>query len=76
MVKVGWLNEVKVGETVILEFPNWERWLSQSAKQRALTAKRVQKSRAEKCNAVTVTIWFRFRYGIALRPAFSDTLSS
>lgn len=55
MVQVGWLKEVIVDDKPSIEFPNWDRWLSQSAKQRALTARRVADSRLRKCNAGSVT---------------------
>lgn len=47
MVDAGWLEPFGDG----IRIPNWDRWNSQAAKRRILTARRVQKSRAEKCNA-------------------------
>jgi hypothetical protein len=48
MHKVGWLEVQEVDGRPVLIFPKWERHMSQSAKRRALTAKRV-------CNARSVT---------------------
>lgn len=51
MVEVGWLK-LKIGGIV---FPNFEVHMSESAKQRALTTKRVAKTRAKKRNEAIVT---------------------
>lgn len=51
LCKVGWLEANDDG----IAFPNWERHMSQTAKKRAVTANRVAKSRAGKCNASSVT---------------------
>lgn len=55
MAKVGWLDVSESNGRPVITFPNWERWNSQSAKRRALTARRVSKHRTEKCNAPSVT---------------------
>jgi hypothetical protein len=55
MVKVGWLLVSDVDGRPVLEFPNWDRHNSQSAKQRALTTARVRKSRTNNCNGTSVT---------------------
>lgn len=49
--KVGWLE----GRDNALTFPHFERHNGQTAKDRALTAKRVSLSRAKKCNGQSVT---------------------
>ena len=51
LLSVGWL-QVRSGSLVI---PNFDRHLAESAKNRALTAKRVEKSRRYKCNGDSVT---------------------
>lgn len=51
MVGVGWLLVADGG----LTFPDFETYLSQGAKQRAVTARRVAGHRRAKCNAGTVT---------------------
>ena len=48
---VGWLE----GRDSALTFPRFAEHNGQTAKQRALTAKRVDKSRSAKCNAASVT---------------------
>lgn len=55
MLNVGWLVQVEVDGKQVIQFPKWDRWMSQSAKARALTAKRVARMRNEKCNGVSVT---------------------
>jgi hypothetical protein len=55
MCEVGWLVQREVDGKQVIEFPKWDRWMSQSAKSRALTAKRVARLRSEKCNGVSVT---------------------
>jgi len=55
MLDVGWLVQSEVDGKQVIQFPKWDRWMSQSAKSRALTAKRVAKLRGEKCNGVSVT---------------------
>lgn len=55
MAKVGWLVEREIDGVPVLDFPNWERWLSESAKKRALSTRRVQRLRAKNCNADGVT---------------------
>ena len=55
MERVGWLG-MSEGK---LTFPNFDRHNGQTAKQRALTSRRVEKHRAEsngKCNAAGVTL--------------------
>lgn len=51
MVSAGWL----VVESNSVTFPKFDRYFSQSAKQRALTALRVAKHRAKPCNDSDVT---------------------
>jgi chorismate mutase len=51
LVNVGWLR-VRDGS---LEVPNFDRHLSQSAKQRALTAARVNRHKQQKGNAPSVS---------------------
>jgi hypothetical protein len=51
MVDAGWL----VVESDQVTFPNFDRWMSETAKRRGLTARRVAKSRGNKCNAKSVT---------------------
>jgi len=51
MVNAGWL----VVESEQVTFPNFDRWMSETAKRRGLTARRVAKSRGKKCNAKSVT---------------------
>ena len=48
MVAVGWLEPVSAGE---IRIPKWDRHLSQSAKQRALTAIRMRRLRAAQRDA-------------------------
>ncbi len=62
LVDVGWLEYDDSGENPVITIPNYDRWLSESAKSRALTRKRVKKSRNAsvtqvygKCNAPSVT---------------------
>ena len=55
MVAVGWLEEVEIDGTPSIRFPNWERWLSQSAKSRALTARRMASKRLRDSDAASVT---------------------
>ena len=55
LVKVGWLQVEDSGPLPLISFPNWERHNSQSAKQRALTALRMAKSRAAHSDATSVT---------------------
>jgi len=47
----GWLSVTDQG----IRIPKFDRWMSQTAKQRALTARRVAKNRARKCNGPIVT---------------------
>lgn len=51
MIEVGWLTS----KNGVLEVPNFDRHLSQSAKARGLVAKRVAKHRGEECNGEIVT---------------------
>lgn len=51
MIDAGWLVEVDGG----MLFTNFERHNSKTAKQRALTSKRVNEHRAKKCNDDSVT---------------------
>ncbi len=51
LLKVGWLH----ARSGSLELPNFGRHMSESAKNRALTALRVEKSRRHKCNGESVT---------------------
>lgn len=51
MCAAGWIREVEIDGIKGIEFPNWDRWLSQSAKARRLTANRVARHRNQKCNA-------------------------
>lgn len=51
MLAAGWLRSRSGG----VEFPNYDRWNSQSAKRRALTAQRVKRSRNANGNAPGVT---------------------
>ena len=51
MAAVGWLEVTDDG----IVFPNFDVHMSESAKQRALTAKRVAKARGKKRNAPIVT---------------------
>lgn len=51
MVEAGWLKVTDRG----IQFPNFDNWNSQSAKQRVLASKRVQKHRANSCNGDSVT---------------------
>ena len=53
MIEVEWLVELPNGQIVI---PGYENWLSQSAKTRALGAKRQRKRRALQCNDGGVTL--------------------
>lgn len=55
MVTVGWLETLKIDGRDAIRFPNWDRWLSQSSKARALTARRVETHRKRKCNGASVT---------------------
>lgn len=50
MTKAGWLLVTDAG----IEFPNFDRWNSKSAKNRILSAKRM-KSHREKCDDASVT---------------------
>lgn len=50
LITVGWLEETDAG----ISLPHFDRWISETAKQRALTAKRVAKHRG-KCNGAIVT---------------------
>lgn len=47
----GWLSVTERG----VSFPKFDSWNSQSAKERAVTARRVAKHRSRKSNATTVT---------------------
>lgn len=51
MAQQGWLVVHERG----IHFPNFDAWNSQSAKERAVTARRVAVHRLKKCNAPTVT---------------------
>jgi hypothetical protein len=51
LIKVGWLKAKKVGFAI----PNFERHNGESAKRRALTAKRNESYRARKSDAPNVT---------------------
>lgn len=51
MAGVGWLELLEHG----VRIPKFDRHMAESAKNRALTAKRVARHRAEKCNAASVT---------------------
>lgn len=51
MLEVGWLKERRG----VLEVPNFDRHLSQSAKARGLAAKRMEKHRLEKRDGASVT---------------------
>ena len=51
MQKAGWLDLSK-GHVI---FPKFDRWNSQGAKRRILTAIRVDRHRAKNCNAASVT---------------------
>jgi hypothetical protein len=55
MLRVGWLECGEIDGKPVITFPNWARWLSQSAKSRVLTSRRVAQHRQEKCNGVSVT---------------------
>ncbi len=54
MLLAGWLEEVK-GQNAGICFPKFHRHISESAKERALTAKRVSSHRNAKRNAPAVT---------------------
>ena len=54
MVEVGWLT-IQEGDSGGIQIPNFDVHNSQSAKERGLTARRVARSRAQKCNAAGVT---------------------
>lgn len=55
MASVGWLVLVEDGDQVKLYFPNWDRWNSQSAKQRVLASRRVSRHRKRNSNDCGVT---------------------
>lgn len=51
MRDAGWLAEGKTDDGVaFIEFPNWENWMSESAKKRLQNAKRQKKSRLTREN--------------------------
>lgn len=51
MAKVGWIVERNVDGVPVLDFPKWDRWLSESAKKRMISTRRQQRLRAENCSA-------------------------
>lgn len=51
LIEVGWL----VARNGSLSIPNFDRHLSENAKNRALSAERTAKSRSKKCNGISVT---------------------
>jgi len=51
LIAVGWLED----KTDAIAFPNWEHWLSQSAKARVLNTRRKQKQRARQERDAGVT---------------------
>lgn len=51
LLEVGWLH----ARSGSLQFPNFDRHMSESAKKRALTGKRVSRHRVKSCNAGSVT---------------------
>lgn len=53
--QVGWLEVLEVDGRPAIRIPNYDRWLSQGAKTRQLTSRRVARHRAESCNASSVT---------------------
>jgi len=54
LAAVGWLD-INNGGKGGIGFPNWEHHMSQTAKRRAVTSRRVSAYRAQKCNAQSVT---------------------
>lgn len=55
MVAARWLEIKKMDGLTVLRFPHWDRWNSQSAKRRALTARRTNAYRKRNCDAPSVT---------------------
>ena len=55
MCEVGWLDYQNKDGTPVLVIPNFDRWLSQGAKTRLLTARRAQKHRDISRNDASVT---------------------
>lgn len=53
MRKVGWLNYDEPGGVPTITIPNFDRYLSQGAKQRALAAERQKRSREKRHASVT-----------------------
>lgn len=43
----SWIDVIEVDGKPALRFPNWDRWLSKTAKQRAVTAMRVRRHREQ-----------------------------
>jgi hypothetical protein len=55
MAKVGWLVEREIDGVPVLDFPNWDHWLSESAKKRMISTRRQQRLRSENCSADSAT---------------------